>query len=178
MSVITEVHYLWGSDKLHFNITFKFIPLKLCLFSVLLHMDMNSYILHTQKHTLLHLWTLDVTDGSTTHQDAWMLPSFMHLLYCTTYSKFLNPPQWRNSPSWARAPLTMASWSHSDWPHSCRTTLSEWSAKRKDPHGTTHNTDKTQTSMPRVGFELRAPASEQRQTHALRCAATRIDQNF
>jgi hypothetical protein len=54
MSVIAEVHYIRGSVKLLFNITFKFIPLKLRLFSVLLHMDMNSYILHTQKHTLLH----------------------------------------------------------------------------------------------------------------------------
>jgi hypothetical protein len=62
-----------------------------------------------------------------------MLTSFTHLLYCTTYSTFLNPPpprpraqqphggqgrrgngasrlhadaphQWRNSPAWARAP--------------------------------------------------------------------------
>jgi hypothetical protein len=32
------------------------------------------------------------------------IPSFMHLLYCTTYSKFLNPLPWRNSPSWAGAP--------------------------------------------------------------------------
>jgi hypothetical protein len=54
MSVITEVRYIRGSVKLLFNITFKFIPLKLRLFSVLLHMDMNTYILHTQKHTLLH----------------------------------------------------------------------------------------------------------------------------
>jgi hypothetical protein len=104
MSVIAEVRYIWGWIKLFFNVTFKFIPLKLRLFSVLLQMDMNSIILHTQKHTLLHLWTLDVTDGSTTQQDAWMLPSFMHLLYCRTYSNFPPPPQWHNSPFWARAP--------------------------------------------------------------------------
>jgi hypothetical protein len=90
--VITEVRHIRGSVNLLFNITFKFIPLKLRLFSVLLHMDMKSYILHTQKHTLLHSWTLDITDGSTTHQDAWLLPSFTHLLYYTTYKKFLNPP--------------------------------------------------------------------------------------
>jgi hypothetical protein len=106
MSVITKVRYIWGSDKLCFNITFKFMPLKLRLSSVLLHMDMNNYILYIQKHALLHSWTLDVTDGSTTHQDSWILPSFTHLLYCTTYSKFLShpPSQWRNSPLWARAP--------------------------------------------------------------------------
>jgi hypothetical protein len=61
------------------------IPLKLCLFLVLLHMDMNRYILHIQEHTLLHSWTLDVTHGSTTHQDARILPS-----------------HWLNSHSWAR----------------------------------------------------------------------------
>jgi hypothetical protein len=61
------------------------------------------YIAHT-KHTLIHSWTLDVRDGSTTHQVAWMLPSFTPLLYCTMYSKFVAPSQWRNSPSWARDP--------------------------------------------------------------------------
>jgi hypothetical protein len=74
------------------------------LFSVLLHMDMNSYTLHTQKRTLLHSWTLDVMDGNTTHQDAWMLPSFTHLLCCTTHTKFWNPPMAQH-PSWARASL-------------------------------------------------------------------------
>jgi hypothetical protein len=42
---------------------------------------MNRYILHIQKHTLLHSWTLDVTDGSTTHKDAWMLSFDTHLMY-------------------------------------------------------------------------------------------------
>jgi hypothetical protein len=93
LSVITEVRYIWGSVKLLFNITFKCIPLKLRLLSVLLHMDMISYILHTQKHTLLHSWTLDVTDGSTMHQDAWMLPSFSYLLYVLyNILKILTPP--------------------------------------------------------------------------------------
>jgi hypothetical protein len=55
-------------------------------------MDMNRYILHAQKQMLLHSLTLDVADGSTTHQDAWMLPSFTHVLCCNTYSKFLTPP--------------------------------------------------------------------------------------
>jgi hypothetical protein len=54
MSIISEVRHIRGSVKLLFNITFKFIPLNLRLFSVLLHMHMNNFILHTQKHTLLH----------------------------------------------------------------------------------------------------------------------------
>jgi hypothetical protein len=73
------------------------------LFSVLFIWTWTATF-YTQKHTLLHSWTLDVTDGSTIHQDAWMLPSFTQLLYCTTYSTFLNPPPWHNSPAWARAP--------------------------------------------------------------------------
>jgi hypothetical protein len=165
--------------KLLLNITFKFIPLKLHFFSVLLHKDMNSYILHTQKHTLLHSWTLDVTDRSTTHQHAWMLPSFTHLLYCTTYSKFLNPPLMVQQPLVGQGPLiTMASRSHSDAPHSCRTTLDEWSARHKDPYVTAHNTHKRQIPMPPAGFELTIPTSDWRQTHALHHAATRISQNF
>jgi hypothetical protein len=144
MSVIAKVRYIQGSVKILFNITFKFIPLKLHLFSVLLHMDMNSYILRVQKHTLLHSWTLDVTDGSTTHQDAWMLPSFTHLPYCTTYSKFLTPPHpVVQQPLVGQGPfITMASWSHSDTPHSHRTTLDEWSGRRKDPYVTTLTTDR------------------------------------
>jgi hypothetical protein len=43
-----------GSVKLHFKITCKLIPLKLHLFSVLLTMDMNRYILHIKKH-ILHI---------------------------------------------------------------------------------------------------------------------------
>jgi hypothetical protein len=88
------------------------------LFSFLLHMDMNSCILHTEKHTLLHSWTLDVTDGSTTHQDA-----YAPLLYAPTvlYNilKIFNPPppQWRNSPSWARAPSLPWLHSHTQMHH-------------------------------------------------------------
>jgi hypothetical protein len=146
MSVIAEAHYIRGSIKLLFNIPFKFIPLNLRLFSVLLRMDMNSYILHTHKHTLLHSWTLDVTDGSTTHQDALMLPSFTHLQYWTTYSKFLTPPPLPRAqePLVDQGPLiAVASRSHSDTPHSCTTTLDKWSARRKDPSVTTHTTHKT-----------------------------------
>jgi hypothetical protein len=60
-SVITDpkgrantIRCIRGSVKFVFNITFKLIPPKLHLFSVLLRTDMNSHVLHTQKHTLLH----------------------------------------------------------------------------------------------------------------------------
>jgi hypothetical protein len=55
-----------------------------------------------------------------------------------------------------------------------RTPLDEGSARRRDLYLTTHNTHKTQTSMPPVGFEPAIPASEQLQTHALDRAATAI----
>jgi hypothetical protein len=82
---------------------------------------MNGYILCIQKHMLPHSWTLDVTHGSTMHQDAWMCPFFNHLLY-VLYNILkifkLPPPQWRNSPLWAR--VSSLSWLHdySDTPHS------------------------------------------------------------
>jgi hypothetical protein len=110
-------------------------------------------------------------------------PSCMNapLLYGTTYSKFLTPPPLpvAQQPLVSQGPLiTVVSQSHSDAPHSCRTTRDQWSARRKDPYVTTHNIHKRQTSMPPAGFELTIPASERRQTHALHRAATRIGQNF
>jgi hypothetical protein len=131
------------------------------LFSVLLHMNMNTYTLHTQKHTLLHSWTLDVIHGSTTHQDVRMLPSLMHLLYCTTYSKFLIPhPPMVLQPLMVQGPLiTVASRSQSDAPHSCRTTLDEWLPRHKDPYVTTHNTHRRQISTPPPrGIETHNPS--------------------
>jgi hypothetical protein len=41
-----------------------------------------------------------------------------------------------------------------------RTSLEEWSARRRDLYLTTHNTHKTQTSMPLAGLEPTIPASE------------------
>jgi hypothetical protein len=74
-------------------------------------MDKNRYILHTQKH-ILHPWNLDVSHGSTTHEYAWMFPSFTHLLYVLHNIQCLNtpPPHWRNSPVWART--ASLSWLH------------------------------------------------------------------
>jgi len=56
-----------------------------------------------------------------------------------------------------------------------RTPLGEWSARRRDLYLTTHNTHKSQTSMPSAGFESAIPASEGPQTHALDQATTGID---
>jgi hypothetical protein len=55
-----------------------------------------------------------------------------------------------------------------------RTPLDEWSARRRNLYLTTHNTHKTQISMPAAGFEPPIPASEGPKTHALDRAATAI----
>jgi len=55
-----------------------------------------------------------------------------------------------------------------------RTTLDEWSARRRGLYLTIHNTHKKQTSMPLTGFELTIPASERPQTHASDRAAAGI----
>jgi hypothetical protein len=55
-----------------------------------------------------------------------------------------------------------------------RTSLDEWSARRRDLYLTTHNTHKRLTSMPPSGFESAISASERRQTYALDRAATAI----
>jgi hypothetical protein len=44
-----------------------------------------------------------------------------------------------------------------------KTSLDEWSARRRDFYLTTHNTHKRQTHMPLVGFEPAIPASERPQ---------------
>ena len=48
-----------------------------------------------------------------------------------------------------------------------RTPLDERSARRRDLYLTTHSTHNRKTSMPPAGFELKTPASERLQTHAL-----------
>ena len=53
-----------------------------------------------------------------------------------------------------------------------RTPLDEWSARRRDPCLTTHNTHNRQTSMPPVGFEPMIPAGKRPQTYALDRAAS------
>jgi len=57
-----------------------------------------------------------------------------------------------------------------------RTSLDEWSARRRDLYLTTHNTHNRQTSMPPVGFEPTISAGERPQTYALDRAATDIHQ--
>jgi len=58
-----------------------------------------------------------------------------------------------------------------------RTSLDEWSARRRDLYLTTHDTHNKQTSMPPVGFEPTISAGERPQTHALDRAATGTDQH-
>jgi len=55
-----------------------------------------------------------------------------------------------------------------------RTSLDEWSARRRDLYLTTYNTHKTETSMSPAEFEPTIAGSERLQTHALNRAATGI----
>jgi len=56
-----------------------------------------------------------------------------------------------------------------------RTSLDEWSVRRRDLYLTTQNTHNRQTSMPPVGFEPTVSAGQRPQTYALDSAATGID---
>ena len=55
-----------------------------------------------------------------------------------------------------------------------RTSLDEWSARRRDLYLTTHNTHTRQTSMPPVGFDPMISAGERPQTYVLDRAANFI----
>jgi len=57
-----------------------------------------------------------------------------------------------------------------------RTSLDEWSARRRDLCLTTHNTHNRQTSIPLVGLKLKIPANERVQRDALDRATTDIGQ--
>jgi len=55
-----------------------------------------------------------------------------------------------------------------------RTPLDEWSARRRDPYITTHNTHKRHRSTPPTGFKPAIPVSERMKTDVLDRAATGI----
>jgi hypothetical protein len=55
-----------------------------------------------------------------------------------------------------------------------RTSVDEWSARRRGLYLTTHNSHKRQTSMPPAVLKLLIPASQRPQNHNLDLAATRI----
>jgi hypothetical protein len=58
------------------------------------------------------------------------------------------------------------------------TPLVEWSSRRSDLYLTTYNIQKRQSSMFPAEFELKLPASERPQTHALNRSATGIGRIF
>jgi hypothetical protein len=156
-------HFSRDSRRIHVKRCRKITILLLFLLTliVVFHAYGTWTFLHIQKHTSLHSWTLDVSHGSTTCQDAGILPSFTHLLYV-----FYNILKIFNSPSpVAQQPLVgqgfhiiVASRSRSDTPHSRRTPLDEWSARRKDLYLTTLNTQEKDIHAP-GGFEFTIPAS-------------------
>jgi len=72
-----------------------------------------------------------------------------------------------NYNAWDYASSLLMYRDHTKKHHLCRTPLDKWSARRRDLYVTTHNTHKTQTSIPVAGFEPAFPASERPHTYAL-----------
>jgi hypothetical protein len=80
---------------------------------------------------------------------------------------------WRNSPQWTMGSSFTRFLDHTQRRATVgRTSLEEWSGRRRDLYLTTHNTHNRQTSMPTVGFEHTISAGERQQTYALDRAAT------
>ena len=80
---------------------------------------------------------------------------------------------WRDSPHWVKASSFMRFLDRTQIRTTVgRTTLDEWSARRRDLYLKTHNTHNRQTSMPPVGFEPTISAGKRPQTYALDRAAT------
>jgi hypothetical protein len=80
---------------------------------------------------------------------------------------------WCDSLQWARASSFARFLDHTQRRTTVgRTTLNEWSARRRDLYLTTHNTHNRQISIPPVGFEPTISASERPQTYALNRAVT------
>ena len=80
---------------------------------------------------------------------------------------------WRDSTQWAMASSFTRFLDHTQRRTTFgRTSVDEWSARRRDFHLTTHNTHNRQTSMLPVGFEPTISAGELPQNYALDRAAT------
>jgi hypothetical protein len=72
-----------------------------------------------------------------------------------------------NSPQWARVSFTRFRDHTQRRTTIRRTSLDEWSARRRDLYLRVHNTHQRQTSKSPVGFELTISAGERPQTHTL-----------
>ena len=74
---------------------------------------------------------------------------------------------------WALASSLTRFLDHTQWRATFgRTSLNEWSVRRREFYLTTHNTHNRQISKPRVGFEPTISAGERPKTYALDRAAT------
>jgi hypothetical protein len=91
----------------------------------------------------------------------------------STVSLKCNSSYWKNfqlfnSPQWARASSLPSLRDHTQTHTKVgRTSLDEWSARRRDLYLTTHNTQKRQTIIPAAGFEPAISAGERPHTDAV-----------
>jgi hypothetical protein len=83
-----------------------------------------------------------------------------------------------NSPPWAKASSFTRFLDHTQQPTTIvRTSLDEWSARRRDLYLTIHNTHNRQSSMTAMGFKPAISVGERPQTYALERAATETGWN-
>jgi len=95
------------------------------------------------------------------------------IIYRLLYYAALSACFWRDSPQWVRTSSFTRFLGHTQRRTTVgRTPLYEWSARRRDPYLTTHNTHNRQTSMPTVLFEPTISAGERPQPYSLHCATT------
>jgi hypothetical protein len=116
--------------------------------------------------------------------------------YFVTHTYYQILLQWHNQATWEKIRKDTSgiffcdaatqhwswppqSWGFLDHAEGCttvgRTLLDEWSARRRDPYLTAHNTHSRQTSMPLVGFESTILAGERPQTYAIDRATTLLE---
>ena len=132
---------------------------------ILLHyvypLENPSLFAETNPFSELHLKSLDETI------------SFNCLFFCLFLVQQAPPTQWARASSFKRF------LDHTQRPTTVgRTSLDEWSARRRDLYLTTHNTHNRQTAVPRMGFEPTISAWERPQTYALDSAAAGIGTYF
>jgi hypothetical protein len=144
---------------------------------------LNKYI---EKNLCITLVTyqesdLEVADYVTTSIFDWYLAKLRYRKFITirnrcTSNLCLFVCFWRSSPQWARASSLSRFLDQTQRRTTVgRTSLDEWSVRRRDLYLTTHNIHNRQTAMPPVGFEHTISAGERQQTLALHRVSTGTD---